>query len=171
MKSRLIALFPSLVTVFLSVACTHTGSEESIDPTSTVENAVQDSDSETHALQSKTDDPSTEVDKEIAKEAKPLIENVSIIFENKSTKLPASSDALLKEVADHMNSDVSLKLRLDAYSLRKGKAAQKKQLATESLTNVKNKLVKLGVDPKRIKVSTYRKDQIDQDRKIDVIFE
>lgn len=182
MKNSLSLLLSSCLTLSLtsfSFACTHVGTTE--DPGSNEhvisadEATVQDSDSESQTLpktaEGEADADTLGQDRAIAKEAQPLVENVSIIFEGKSTKLPKSSDALLKEVANQMKLDAALKVRLDAYSEKEGKPAQNKKMALESLDNVKKKLVKLGVDAKRIRVSTFSKDKIDLDRKVDVVYE
>lgn len=167
------SLFPTFLAIVLasSFACTHNGSQGSEGTLSADEATIHDSDSDTPNLTGNNDPEDLSKDDENAKDAATLIDNVSILFESKSTTLPESSTALLVNVAERMNSDSSLKLRLDAYSLKRGKDSQKKKLATETLDAVKTRLVGLGVDPQRIKVSAYSKDKIDSDRKVDVIFE
>jgi outer membrane protein OmpA-like peptidoglycan-associated protein len=169
-QTRLKPLFLSLI--LSSAACTHTASRDD-ESLSADEATVEDSDSQSQTLPKTetADDESLDKDREVAKEATPLVESVSIVFEGKGSKLPSSSDALLKDIAYQMKLDRKLKLRLEAYSRKDGQAVQKKKLATEALDNVKKKLLKLGVDGKRIRVSGFDKNRIDDDRRVDVVFE
>lgn len=169
------ALIPVFFAFAFSTACIHTKTEER--PLTLAEASIVDSDLDSHRLEIPRGDKGGNLlpkrKRKKAKEAGPQIENISILFETKTTTIPPSSDALLVNVADQLRSDVSLKVRLDAYSVEKGKEkeAEKKKIASETLSNVKERLVKLGVDPKRIRVSSYKKDRVDSDRKVDVTFE
>ena len=82
---------------------------------------------------------------------------VTILFENKQTKLSRDAKDLLQQVAERMKTDLGLRIRLEAYTDAKGSSPQNKNLASQRASLIRKELIAFGVDSKRIKIAAFGK--------------